>query len=132
MIKVHWLIYLIDPVWQGLFYNHLLDWFICSLSHWVILSSQFQYIINPKPVELETWKFGSMFTLHHVSHVTWPVPVVRCQVSGVICHVSDVTCIFSLQTNLRSLLVDGLLSMGPTTSSLQTTMVLNAIIEMII
>ena len=40
MTKVHWVMYLTDQVWQGLFYNHLRDWFIHSLSHWVINSSQ--------------------------------------------------------------------------------------------
>ena len=35
-------------------------------------------IINPKPLELRTQSFRSMFTLHHVSHV-------RCQVSRVRC-----------------------------------------------
>ena len=50
-----------------------------------------QDIINPKLLELGTWNFRSMFTLHHVSHV-------KCQVSGVgvRCHVSDVRCHFFL------------------------------------
>ena len=59
----------------------------------------------------------------------------RCQVAGARCHMLCVTChmylnffIFSW-TNWRSLLVDGLLSTGPNLSSLQVTMVLNAIIE---
>ena len=80
-----------------------------------------------------TWNFGSMFTLHHVSYFTCQVPGVRCQVSGVTSHLSDVTCIFFFfQTNWQSLMVDGLLSMGPPPSSLQATMVSNAIIEIII
>ena len=81
MIKVHWLMYLTDLVWPGLFYNHLHDWFIHSLSHWVIFHLNLQDIINPKPLELGTWTFGSMFTLHHVSHITCQVSGVRCQFS---------------------------------------------------
>ena len=60
---------------------------------------------------------------------------VGCQVSGVRyqVHMSDVRChlflLLFFQTNWRSLLVDGLLSTGPTPSSLQATMVLNAINE---
>ena len=131
MIKVHWLMYLTDPVWQGLFYNHLRDWFIHSLVIELSFPPNLQDIINPKPLKLGTWNFGSMFpsTICHMSHV-------RCQVSDVRCHVSHVMCqmshVFFSWTNWRSLLVDGLLSTGPTLSSLQTTMVLNAIIEIII
>ena len=50
----------------------------------------------------------------HISHV-------RCQVSHVACHVSDVPW-----------RVEGLLSTGPALSSLQATMVLNTINEIII
>ena len=39
-----------------------------------------QVIINPKPIELESWNFERMFTLHHVSHVTCHVSHVRCQI----------------------------------------------------
>ena len=60
---------------------------------------------------------------------------VRCQVSHVMFQMSHVMCqmlhvfFFKFQTDWRSLLVDSLLSSGPTPSSLQATMVLNAIIE---
>ena len=42
-------------------------------------------IINPKPLELESWKFERMFTPHHVSRVP-------CHLSPVTCHMSPVTC----------------------------------------
>ena len=54
---------------------------------------------------------------------------VRCQVSLVRCHVSDVMFFCLFLTKWWSLLVEGMLSMGPTPSSLQATMVLNAINE---
>ena len=43
-----------------------------------------QKIINPKPLELETWHFERMFTPHHVLHVI-------CHLSYITCHVSPVT-----------------------------------------
>ena len=108
-----------------------------SFIHWVIESSfhlNLQDIINPKPLELGTWTFGSMFTLHHVSHITCQVSGVRCQFSRVTCQMSHVIYFFFfnfflLRTIWWSFLVEGLLSTGPTLSSLQATMVWNAINE---
>ena len=55
-----------------------------------------QDIINPNPLELRTWHFKSMFTLHYVSHVTCQVPGVRCQVSHFICQMSHIYIFFFL------------------------------------
>ena len=134
MTKVHWLMYLTDPVWQGLFYIHLHDWFIHSLSHWVILSSQSSRHHKSQTVrtrDLNFWEY-----VHPPPCVTSHMSGARCHVSGFRCHMSCVRChmyfIFFPQTNWRNLLVDGLLSTGPTPSSLQAAMVLNEIIEIII
>ena len=61
----------------------LIDSFIHSLSDplWKYL----QKIITPKPFELGTWNFDTMFTIPYVSCVT-------CHVLCVTCHVSRVTC----------------------------------------
>ena len=56
-----------------------------SFIYWVIehpFPLNLQDIINLKPLQLGNWHFRSMFTLHHVSHLT-------CQVSGVRCQMSD-------------------------------------------
>ena len=87
-----------------------------SFIHWVIESSfhlNLQDIINPKPLELGTWTFGSMFTLHHVSHITCQVSGVRCQFSRVTCQMSHVIyfilLFFLLWTIWWRFLVEGLL-----------------------
>ena len=49
---------------------------------------------------------------------TCHVSCVTCHVSCVLCHMSHVTCIFFSLTKWWSLLVEGLLSTGPTPSSL--------------
>ena len=62
-----------------------------------------------------------MFTPHHVSHVTCHISRVRCHVSGVTCQVSHVRCHFFFSfflTKWWSFLGEGLLSTGPTPSSL--------------
>ena len=73
-------------------------------------SPNLQNIINHKPEELGSWNFGRMFTPHNMSHVT-------CRMAHVTCHMSRVTCNFFL-TKWWSSSVEGLLSTGPTPSSL--------------
>ena len=71
------------------------SWFVKSVSHctlWKYLPPDIHNIINPKPLELDSWNFERMFTLYHVSCVTWHVSPVTCHVSHVTCHVSPVTC----------------------------------------
>ena len=69
-------------------------------------------ITHPKPLELESWHFERMFTPHLV-------PTVSCLVSCVTCHLSNVISHMSQKnTKWWSLLVEGLLSTGPTLSSL--------------
>ena len=60
-----------------------------------------------------------MFTLPNMSRVcvTCHMSHVTCHVSHVTCHLSNVT-FFFVRTKWWSLLVEGLLSIGPTTSSL--------------
>ena len=55
-----------------------------------------------------------------MSHVTCRMSCVMCHVSRVTCHMSHVTCLMSIFFVLKwwSLLVEGLLSTGPTPSSL--------------
>ena len=99
------------------------------LSHSVmvcgIIPPDIHNIINPRPLELDSWNFERMFTPYHVSCVT--------------CHVSRVICqkyfffTFSLYKKIKKNLilhhkkyckkwwsysVEGLLSTGPTPSSL--------------
>ena len=99
MIKVHWLMYLTDPVWQGLFYNHIHDWFIHSLSHWVILFSQSSRNHKSQTVrarDLPFWEFvhPPPCVTCHMSHVKCHVSGVRCQVSPVMCQMSHVFILF--------------------------------------
>ena len=61
--------------------------------------------------ELRTWNVDSMFTSHYMWHVT-------CHVSHIMCHMSQVTFTSFL---CWSYLVEGLLSIGPTLSSLFLT-----------
>ena len=67
---------------------------------------------TPGVRELKFWE-----NVHHPQHVT-------CHVSCVLCHISRVTshmsCFFVFFTNRWSLLVEGLLSTGPTPSSFDT------------
>ena len=66
--------------------------------------------LTPKPHELESWNFERRFTFsQHMSRV-------MCRMSCVLCHVSCVAC--NLFTKCWSYLVEGLLSTGPTLSSL--------------
>ena len=85
---------LTDPVYPGLFYNHLchwlIDWFINSVSE--PFPPNLLIIITTKPLELGSWNFERMFTPHHVSYVRCHMSGVRCQVSGVRCQVSGVRC----------------------------------------
>ena len=57
------------------------------------------------------------YTSARMSHVTCHVSHVMCHMSCVTCHVSCVKCHFFLLTKWWSLLVEGLLSMGPIPSS---------------
>ena len=52
----------------------------------------FLQIINPKPLELDSWHFERIFTHHHMSHVTCHISRVTCQVSDGSCQVSGVRC----------------------------------------
>ena len=70
-------------------------------------SFNLQNTVFPKPYELGSWKVERMITPHHASHVT--------------CHMSHIICffvfLFCFLTKLWNLLVNGLLSTGPTQSS---------------
>ena len=83
-----------------------------SSFHWVSqpFPHNLQNIINHKPEELGSWNLERMFTLHNMSHVTCHVRVT--------CHVSHVRCHMSHFFPGQSLSVKGLLSTGPTPSSL--------------
>ena len=50
-----------------------------------------QTIITPKPLDLGTWDFYTMFTTPCVPHDTCHMSGVTCQVSVVRCHMSGVT-----------------------------------------
>ena len=74
-----------------------------------------QYIKNPKPLELGTWNFHTMFTTCHVS-------CVKCHMSNVTCHlphvyISHVFFLYYYLTNWWSWFEEGLLLTGPTPSS---------------
>ena len=88
---------------------------IHSLIKWSFSSNIFQKH-NPKPEELESWNFESMFIVHFVSYV-------MCHMSPVTCHLSSVTCIFlKLSFNKLDkgveLVGEGSVINGPTPSSL--------------
>ena len=72
--------------------------------------------LTPKPLELGSWNFERRLTSSHLS------PVI-CHLSCVTCHMSRVTCHMSFfpPTKCWSCLQEGLFSMGPTPSSLDTT-----------
>ena len=70
--------YLADQVHLQLFLKHLQYW-VCDPFHPDPKNS-----ITPKPLELDSWNFKRMFTLHCMC--------VKCQVSFVSCHLSPVTC----------------------------------------
>ena len=53
-----------------------------------------QSTVNPKPLEVETWHFYTMFTNCHVSPVTCHMSHVMCLVSPVTCQVSGIKHIF--------------------------------------
>ena len=75
--------YLTDPVYLGLFYNHLRNSLTDRVTH--PFSPNLQNTINTKPLQLGTWNFDTMFTTCHMSCVT-------CHVSRVMCHLRCVTC----------------------------------------
>ena len=56
---------------------------------------------------------------------------VTCHMSNIPCHMSCVTCYFFLQTKWWSLLVEGLLSTGPTQSSWWTFIILHPSVMML-
>ena len=100
----------------------VIKWLIDSVSD--PFPPNIQDIISPKPLELGSWHFERIFIPpHHASHVTCHVSHLTCQVSGVRCHVPCFfsSCFFS-RTKWWSLSVEGLLSMGPTLSSLDTNL----------
>ena len=108
----------------------------CSsrLIHW--LSNHFPPNLhntrNPKPFELGTYHFDTMFTTRHLSIVMCHVSCVMGQVSNVMCHMSHVTCPLShnhFLTNWWSYLVKGLLKMGHTPSSFYWTCVATSILD---
>ena len=51
----------------------------------------FETYITPKPWELGTWNFDTIFTTPYVSSVTCQMTGVRCRVSHIRCHMSHVT-----------------------------------------
>ena len=68
-----------------------------------------------------SWNIERTFTLHNISCVMCHMSHVTCYMSHVMCHVSHVMChtsYFFFLTKWWTLLVEGLLSMGPTRSSL--------------
>ena len=91
---------------------------INSFIHWFSdpFPPNLQNIINHKPEELGSWNFERMFTPHNMSQVTCCMSRVMCHVSHVTCCMSCVTCHVLCVTKCWSLLVEGLLSTGPTPS----------------
>ena len=77
---------------------------------WIILFSiNLQNPITPKPLELGTWNFDTIFVTSYVSGV-------RCHMSHVRCHVSGLTLyihIYIFATYCWSYMIEGLLSMWP-------------------
>ena len=81
-------IYLPDPVYPGLFYNHLRDSFINWLSHPLVqISSEHCLSQTGRARELKFWE-----NVHPTLCVMCHVSCVMCHVSRVTCHVSPVTC----------------------------------------
>ena len=64
--------------------NHPTAHVTCPMSH-----ANLWNIITPKPLELGTWHFETMFTTHCVSRVIYHMSHVTCHMSHVTCHMSN-------------------------------------------
>ena len=102
----------------GIANTSVISSFIHWLRHWPDWSfiKCLQNTFNPKPSELESWHFERRFTCPYLSSVSCHMSRVTCYMAHVSFHLSHV--FFFLFTKCQSSFVKGLLSTGPTPSSI--------------